>query len=63
MKDTQNTGTIQDALDRAARTRFTGTILGPIESDPRTGEEFRTVFTYQRGECTDAYVTIAGSGC
>lgn len=54
--------TTQDILDRAVRTHFTGTILGPIENDPKAGTEFRPVFTYQRGECTDAYVTITSRG-
>jgi hypothetical protein len=58
----QGTETIQDTLDWAARTRFTGAILGLIEDDPKTGTGFRSVFTYQRGECTDAHVTITSPG-
>jgi hypothetical protein len=38
--------------------RFTGTALGAVTTDPRTGEECRQVFLYENGECTDAYVTI-----
>jgi hypothetical protein len=53
---------IQDALSWAERTRFTGTIQGAIERDPKTGEEFRSVFAYRRGECADAYVTIISPG-
>ena len=54
---------IQDTLDQASHTRFTGTIEGSIERDPKTGEQFRPVFTYQRGECVDAYVTLVSNGC
>jgi hypothetical protein len=54
---------IQDTLDRATRTRFTGTIEGPIERDPETGQDFRPVFSYQHGECVDAYVTLVSLSC
>lgn len=37
---------------------FTGTVLGPVATDPRTGESCRQVFIYEGGECTDRYVTI-----
>ena len=37
---------------------FTGTLRGPVETDPRTGEQFRAVIEYERGWCVDKFVTI-----
>jgi hypothetical protein len=33
-------------------------ILGEVTTDPRTGEQCRQIFEYERGECTDRYVTM-----
>jgi hypothetical protein len=62
METIQDTETVQYTLDWAACTRFTGTILGLIEYDPKTSTEFRPVSACQRGACTDAYVTITSPG-
>lgn len=36
---------------------YTGTVLGPVITDPKTGAGYRQVFSYENGECTDRYIT------
>lgn len=37
---------------------YTGTVLGEIVTDTRTGEQAQQVFEYQHGQCVDRYVTV-----
>ena len=59
MTKTAGTDTELAALiAQAEASRFTGTLLGPATfSRARDIQGVRQVFEYERGECTDRYVT------
>lgn len=38
------------------------TLLGPVETDPASGDTFQTVAIYEDNEFIDAYVTILSRG-
>lgn len=47
------------ALCAALGGSYTGTLRGPVVTNPATGEQSRVILEYENGECSGRYVTMA----